>query len=270
MLSPDSKYLQLISNLKTMNRLAIAFSGGVDSTFLLKVAADVLVDRVVAVTAVSAIYRTDEIEAAEQFAEALGVRHVLIENHALNNPSFVQNPPNKCYLCKRDLFTQIKAFAKAENIPHVADGTNLDDMKDYRPGLKALEELEIQSPLRDAELTKSDIRALSKELHLSTWDQPSQACLASRFPYQEPIIVSALEMVRQAEQYLSDLGFRQFRVRHHDQLARIEVVPEELNRITEKKLKNSIVSTFKTLGYVYVTLDLEGFRSGSLNEVLKS
>ena len=251
-----------------MGALAIAFSGGVDSTFLLKVAADILGDRVIAITATSKIYRTPEIVAAQQFAKKLGVRHIQIPNQTLENPDFVQNPPDKCYLCKSGLFSQIKTFADSEGIEHVADGTNLDDMADYRPGLRALIELNIKSPLRDAELTKSEIRTLSKELHLVTWDHPSQACLASRFPYQEPITPLALEMVREAEHCLFELGFGQFRVRHHGQTARLEIMPNEHPRIFQTEIKKKVLTTLKKIGYTYITLDLEGFRSGSLNEVL--
>ena len=196
------------------------------------------------------------------------MRQVLVETDELGVEGFADNPPDRCYHCKRELFSVVARVAREHGIETVADGTNADDPGDWRPGLRAAEEMGVASPLREAGLTKADIRALSRELGLPTWQKPARACLASRFPYRHRITTEALRRVAAAEEFLADLGFRQYRVRHHGALARIEVAPEDIPRLAESDLRNRIVEAFKRIGYTYVTLDLEGYRTGSMNETL--
>lgn len=253
--------------LSDLPHLAVAFSGGVDSSFLLSAAVDTLgASRVLAVTVVSPLHPSWEQEEAQQFARDLGVAHGLVEGDELKNEAFVLNPSDRCYICKFDRFSGLITLAAARGFEHVADGGNVDDLADYRPGLRAAEELGVRSPLREAGLTKADIRALSHTAGLPTWNRPSRACLASRFPYGEPITREALKRVDRAERLLFDLGVSQARVRHHGQLARIEIPVEEIQSIWPHR--SEIALRFKELGFVYVTLDLAGFRSGSMNEVL--
>ena len=247
----------------------MAFSGGVDSTFLLKAALDVLGPaKVLAVTAASLTYPQAEQEEARRLAEQLGVRHVIIESEETEIPEFVSNPPNRCYYCKRELFGKLTRIAEEEGLTAVADGSNLDDRSDYRPGRQAAEELGIRSPLAEAGLTKADIRELSRSLGLSTWDKPAFACLSSRFPYGTTISSGKLKQVDDAERFLRGKGFRQVRVRHHEHTARIEIECSELKRFFDERFIAEVVSEFKRIGYKYVTLDLEGYRTGSMNEVL--
>lgn len=251
-----------------MGSLAVAFSGGVDSTFLLKVAADVLGDRALAVTARSSTYPERELREAEAFAKSLGARHVVIDSEELDIPGYSDNPVNRCYFCKRELFEKVRETARKNGIRYVADGSNQDDLGDYRPGMKAADELQVVSPLKAAGMTKDDIRLLSKELDLPTWNKPAFACLASRFPYGQKITREKLAMVDRAEQFLLDLGFRQVRVRHHGDLARIEVDPDERGRFFSGDLMGKVYEGLKSIGFTYVTLDLKGYRTGSMNEAI--
>lgn len=264
------KLAHLRSGLKRLRRVLVAFSGGVDSTLLLKVAADALGPDVLAVIAGSETYPRREIVAARALARRLGVRHRLIHTTELENPRFAANTPERCYHCKRELFGRLKAIAGEEGIPFVVDGANVDDRSDYRPGARAGRELGVRSPLRDAGLTKADIRALSRFFGLPTWDKPSLACLASRFPYGSPIDRLALGRVGRAELFIATLGFRQVRVRHHGDTARVEVDPAQFPVLLRPSVREEIVRRFKRLGYLYVTFDLEGYRTGSLNAPLKA
>ena len=263
-----AKKQKLEEYLKELGSIAVAFSSGVDSTFLLKVAKDVLDDKAIAVTARSHSFPKRELDEATAFCEKEGIRQVVVDSEELSIEGFSSNPKNRCYLCKHELFTKIKEIASENGIEYVAEGSNIDDNGDYRPGLKAVEELGIKSPLRYAGLTKSDIRELSREIGLPTWDKPSFACLASRFVYGETIDEKKLGMVDRAEQLLLDLGFKQVRVRIHGNIARIEVMPEEIAKLTEDSVRNKVYKTLKDIGFDYVTLDLAGYRTGSMNETL--
>jgi len=246
---------------------AITFSGGVDSTLLLKVAADVLGDRVLALTAVSPLYPRRELDEAKQLAYLLGVRQRLVDVNPMDVPEFTYNPPDRCYLCKSHLFTKLVQVAAAEGFFYMCDGSNADDRRSYRPGMKALVEMQVRSPLLEAGLTKDDIRALSRRLGLPTWNKPAKACFATRFPYGEEITLEKLARVEQAEDYLNSFSYKNLRVRCHEGIARIEVDPESFVRVVNKR--QQIVNTLKNIGFKYITLDLEGFCSGSMDRSLR-
>jgi len=268
-MSTEQKFIQLKESIKTLGSLAIAFSGGVDSTFLLKVAHDILGDKCIAVTARSSTYPLREFNEAFEFAKAEGVNHIVVESEELDIEGFAQNPINRCYFCKHELFSKIWDVAKELNIENVADGSNLDDLGDFRPGMDAARDMKVVSPLKETGLTKDDIRKLSKDLNLPTWDKPAFACLSSRFPYGNTITREKLTMVEKAEEYLREKGFRQVRVRHHENIARIEVASNELSDMLNIEKMKDISNFVKNLGFSYVALDMQGYRTGSMNEVIK-
>jgi uncharacterized protein len=264
----EEKLALLKDIIRRYGSLLVAFSGGCDSTLLLKVARDVLGEGAIAVTARSETYPSCEYEEAVELAREIGARHLTIDTSELSVEGFSSNAPDRCYFCKGELFQKLLEIAGEHGIQYVADGASLDDASDHRPGMRAARELGIVSPLKEAGLTKDDIRELSRMLGLPTWDKPSFACLASRFPYGEEITAEKLTMVDRAESFLRSLGFRQVRVRHHDTMARIEVSEPDLDRFLERSVRERVASKLKEIGYTYISLDLQGYRSGSMNEVL--
>ena len=265
----NEKFEKLKNYLSSLESVVVAFSSGVDSTFLLKTAHDVLGDKVIAVTAESCSFPKRELNEAKLFCQKEGIKHIVVESEELEIDGFCKNPVNRCYLCKKELFEKITEIAKENNIKNIVEGSNIDDNGDYRPGLQAVSELNIKSPLRYAELNKNEIRELSKKLELNTWDKQSFACLSSRFVYGEEITKEKLSMVDKAEQLLLDLGFHQLRVRIHGTIARIEVLPDEFPKLIEEKNKLKIVTEFEKYGFTYISMDLKGYRTGSMNETLK-
>jgi uncharacterized protein len=263
-----AKYAALKEYVESLGSVVVAFSGGVDSTFLLKTAHDVLGDRAVAVTARSASFPARELREAVAFCQKEGIRHLICDSEELAIAGFAQNPANRCYLCKSELFAKIWAIAGAEGALHVAEGSNLDDEGDYRPGLAAIKEQGVVSPLRHASLSKREIRELSRKLGLPTWNKQPFACLASRFPYGERITAERLSMIDKAEQVLLDRGFGQVRVRWHGALARIETDQDGFALLADQELREYIYTAFKAIGFAYVALDLLGYRTGSMNETL--
>lgn len=266
LMTAEEKLTNLKDYLKGLGSVAVAFSSGVDSTFLLKVAHDVLGNQVIAVTAMSCSFPKRELNEAKAFCEKEGIRHIVCESEELEIEGFKHNPKNRCYLCKHELFEKIQVIAKENHLNAIVEGSNMDDNGDYRPGLQAVAELGIKSPLRQVGLSKSEIRELSKKLGLPTWNKQSFACLSSRFVYGETISEEKLGMVDKAEQLLLDLGFHQVRVRIHGSIARIEVLPDEFAKIVANS--EQITQEFTAYGFSYVTMDLKGYRTGSMNETL--
>ncbi len=265
----QAKYLQLQSILRELGSVVIGYSGGVDSTLLLKVAVDTLGDNTLAVIGKSETYPTREYEEAIRLAKSFGAQYIEVRTEETDNLKFQENPPDRCYFCKTELFSRLTTIAQERGIPWIADGTITDDVGDFRPGMRAKKELNVRSPLLEANLSKNEVRELSHQLGLPTWDKQSFACLSSRFPYGQGITKEALMKIDAAETLLRDLGFRSFRVRHHDdKTARIEVGKDEIGRLFDDKIRTTIVEQLKTLGFTYVTLDLQGYRTGSMNEVL--
>ena len=259
----------LVKQINTYSSLLVAFSGGVDSSFLLAVAYQVLRDRVTAVTSSSIIYPLREQEKAAEFTKKRNIRHMIFESEETKLPEFISNTPDRCYHCKKYLSWRLIELAKDQNIHDMAHAANLDDLNDYRPGIKAAREMGLLSPLIDNRLGKDEIRFLSREMGLETWDKPAMACLASRIPYGSPITAEELRMVQEAEELLAENGFKLFRVRHHGAIARIEVGSAEIGRMTEEALRKRLVERLREIGFTYISIDLEGYIPGSLNRDLK-
>jgi len=264
----EEKFDSLKADLLSMGSVLVAFSGGVDSTFLLKVASDVLGDKVIAVTAKSLSFPEREIKKATEIAQLLKVKHFIIESSEMQNPKYLRNDTQRCYFCKIELLNYMKKIAKEKSYNFVLDGQNYDDISDFRPGMKAAIESGTKSPLKKALLTKDEIRKLSEKLGLPGWDRPSFACLASRIPYGTPINKELLKKIDFLESMLMDIGFSQVRVRHYDTTARIEVGEDEMQKLNSKDIRMQVIKNFKEKGYLYVTLDLEGYKTGSMNKIL--
>jgi uncharacterized protein len=266
----EEHYRRLLDIVGQMKSVLIAFSGGVDSTLLLKVAVEVLGEQALAVTARSETMPRHELEAAVNLAQDIGANHLIVESHEMDLPEFLANPADKCYICKKSRFRALMEIARDRRLVYVVDGSNMDDLADYRPGRKALLELGVRSPLCEAELTKAEVRRLSKQLGLPTWNKPAYACLASRIPYGSRITVDKLKQVDAAEEFLRSLGLtEQVRVRHYGDTARIEVTLQSISGLAAEPVRSEIVSFFKKLGFTYVSLDLEGYTMGSLNRTIK-
>lgn len=264
----NNKLNDLKKIIEDLGSLAVGFSGGVDSAFLLAVSHEVLRDRVIAVTEADASVPKREVDEAIAFCEDRGIRHILCKADPMQEEGYRNNSADRCYFCKRGIFSEIKKIAEENGIRYVAEGSNMDDLGDYRPGLKAVEELSVISPLRQAKLTKADIRQISKAMGLPTWNKPAYACLASRFVYGEQITEEKLRMIDRAEQFLIELGFFEERVRMHNNIARIEVPPQDIPRLASDEIRNKVYEELKKIGFMFVTLDLKGYRTGSMNVTL--
>jgi len=265
----DPKLKKLRSIIEPLESVVVAYSGGVDSTLLLRLCRDFLGERVLAVTATAPFHPQSEAREARKTARALGVKHLTIDVSEVMDERFMSNPPDRCYICKKALLTRLTQIAREGGFRHVVEGANADDTGDFRPGMKAVRELKVRSPLMEAGLGKADVRRLSKRLGLKTWNKAATPCLATRFPYNQPISPEAFRTVEKAENYLHRLGFQTVRVRHHGNLARIEVSPSDIRRISSPDLRKRIARRLKQIGYTFVALDLEGYRVGSMNEPLR-
>jgi uncharacterized protein len=269
-MTSEKKFNRLKDRLKKMDRVIIAFSGGVDSAFLLKAASLSGLSEILAVTGSSESLSREELSFAEKFAGSLDIKHRTIVTEELRDINYANNPPNRCYYCKKELFRKLKDIAVKENFPFVIDGTNADDARDWRPGRRASKEENVQSPLLDAGLIKKEIREVSRALGLSTWNKPATPCLSSRFPYGQQITVEALDNVGKAETFIRKFGVTELRVRNHSETARIEILPGEFPILMEDSARKEIIGFLKSLGFKFIALDLQGFRSGSSNEMLSN